>query len=335
MNNYQSKEDGNFTNTRSRQRERRFLDLAESLLADMSGRSGEIVKKRYGLHGGQRETLESIGAGYSITRERVRQIIAEATKRVAQKMDHLDFLEAEEKIIFTINRNNGIIKESEVAGKFTISGDKEANAIKFLAGVSGKIFEVEEKGVLEKVWVVSLDSAVRAKKVIAEAEKILEEEKRLLRDEEILEKLGERGFLHPESEVIGYLEAAASIRKNKVNKWGLVHWKEVSPKGTRDKVYLVLKENKKPLHFTEIAKLIDKYKLGKRKAHPQTVHNELIKDDRFVLIGRGIYALKEWGYFEGTIREVLERILAKSAKPLSKEEILDKVLKMRRVKKRP
>ena len=152
-------------------------------------------------------------------------------------------------------------------------------------------------------------------------------------DEAILEKLGERGFLHPESEVIGYLEAAAPIQKNKFGKWGLTHWKEVSPKGTREKVYLVLKENKKPLHFTEIAKLIDKYKLGKRKAHPQTVHNELIKDDRFVLIGRGIYALKEWGYFEGTIREVLENILKKSPKPLTKEEILDKVLKMRLVKK--
>ncbi|MDR3559081.1 MAG: sigma factor-like helix-turn-helix DNA-binding protein, partial [Candidatus Pacebacteria bacterium] len=236
MNNYQFKGDEKFANTRSRQNERRFLELAESLLADMSGRSGEIVKKRYGLLGGKKETLESIGDGYGITRERVRQIIAEATKRVAQKMDHPDFLEAEEKIIFTIEANNGIIRESEMAEKFSAASDKETNAVRFLAGVSGKIFEFEEKGILEKVWVVSLDSAKRAKKIIAETEKILKEEKKLLPDEEILERLSERGFLHPESELISYLEAAALIKKNKFGKWGLIHWKEVSPKGTREKV---------------------------------------------------------------------------------------------------
>ena len=113
----------------------------------------------------------------------------------------------------------------------------------------------------------------------------------------------------------------------------MTNWAEISPKGTREKVYVILKETKKPLHFTEIAELIDTYKLGARKAHPQTVHNELIKDDRFVLIGRGIYALAEWGYCEGTIKEVLKDILAKSKTPLKREDILSEVLKLRKVKK--
>ena len=96
---------------------------------------------------------------------------------------------------------------------------------------------------------------------------------------------------------------------------------------------MVLKESKKPLHFKEIAKLIDQYKLSDKKAHPQTVHNELIKDDKFVLIGRGIYALQEWGYKRGTIKEVLKDILKNSKKPLTKEEIFSEVLKLRKVKK--
>jgi hypothetical protein len=63
------------------------------------------------------------------------------------------------------------------------------------------------------------------------------------------------------------------------------------------------------------------------------VHNELIKDSRFVLIGRGIYAMREWGYQEGTIKNVIKDILSKSEKPLGKEEILEKVMKIRKVKK--
>jgi DNA-directed RNA polymerase delta subunit len=113
----------------------------------------------------------------------------------------------------------------------------------------------------------------------------------------------------------------------------MIDWTEISPKGTREKVYLVLKEHQKPLHFIEIAKTIDKFKLGKRKAHPQTVHNELIKDERFILIGRGIYALSEWGYFQGTIKEVIESILEKNKKPMDKNQIIEEVLKIRKVKK--
>jgi DNA-directed RNA polymerase delta subunit len=126
---------------------------------------------------------------------------------------------------------------------------------------------------------------------------------------------------------------ATGIKKNPFGKWGISHWKEINPKGTREKVYLVLKEKKEPLHFTQIAELIDKYKLSKKRAHPQTVHNELIKDEKFILIGRGTYALREWGYFSGTVREVLKSILSQSRKPLTKEEILTQVTKMRKVKK--
>lgn len=333
MNNYKIQEESGSNNSRLRERGAGFLELVNLLLADLPGRSREIIRRRFGLTGGKRETLEGIGGRYDITRERVRQIISEAKKRVSQKINSPEFIEAEEKIIFTIGKNNGIIKESEIAAKFNLTDPAQINAVKFLASSSPKIFEIEEKGVLEKILVVSEERLATVKKVIIETEKIFREEKKLLAEEEIFEKLSGRGLALTRNEVLSHLEAAAKVKRNKFGKWGLIHWTEVSPKGTREKVYLVLKEHGKPLHFTDIAKLIDQYKLGKRKAHPQTVHNELIKDARFVLIGRGIYALKEWGYFAGTIREVLERILRKSEKPMTKEEIMEQVLKVRRVKK--
>jgi len=88
---------------------------------------------------------------------------------------------------------------------------------------------------------------------------------------------------------------------------------------------LVFKKVGNPLHFREVTNLIE-------NAHLQTVHNEIIKDSRFVLVGRGIYALSEWGYYPGQVKEVILKILKESEKPLKKEEILEKVLSQRLVK---
>ena len=86
------------------------------------------------------------------------------------------------------------------------------------------------------------------------------------------------------------------------------------------------------MHFREIVNHINKTFELKRSAHPQTVHNELIKNDRFVLVGRGTYALSDWGYQPGRVSDVLVRVLKDAGKPLTKEEIINAVLKERNVK---
>lgn len=328
-----NKEKGKNSKISSSDKKSLFLGLSNDLLSGLNQRSREIVQKRFGLLDGKRETLDKIGRHYGITRERVRQIIFEALRNISAKTEHESFVSAEEKIIFTINQNDGIIKVSEIIEKFNSNGQAEANAIKFFALCSKKIIEAEEKNVFEKIWTVSENILSEVKKTLAEAEKIVKEEKRLFGDEEIIEKLFSTLPHLPKGKILNFLKTSATIKKNKFGKRGMKNWAEVSPKGTRERVHLVLKEHKKPLHFVEIANLIDKFELGKRKAHPQTVHNELIKDERFVLIGRGIYALKEWGYSEGTIQEVIKNILQEKKKPLKKEEIIEEVLRVRKVKK--
>jgi len=115
------------------------------------------------------------------------------------------------------------------------------------------------------------------------------------------------------------------------NKWGLTSWPEVNPKSIKDKAYLVLREQHKPLHFTQIAKYIQEFGVNQKSVTTQAVHNELIKDKRFVLIGRGIYALAEWGYTHGTVADTIKDIL-KEESPLHKDEIIKRVLKRRQVK---
>ena len=131
-----------------------------------------------------------------------------------------------------------------------------------------------------------------------------------------------------------YLAVSKVVQSNVFEKWGLNVWSDIKPRGTREKAYLILKNVKKPMHFREIAKHIDESGLHvkRSKSHPQTVHNELIKDERFVLVGRGIYALADWGYTAGTVKEVIQRILTKNEAPMSKENVMEAVLKVRQVK---
>ena len=99
---------------------------------------------------------------------------------------------------------------------------------------------------------------------------------------------------------------------------------------TVDEYWDTLKREGKPLHFLKTAQSIGE-QITKRPVHAQTVHNELIKDNRFVLVGRGLYALNEWGYQPGIVRDVIKAVLAKHG-PLSKDELIKKVLQERHVK---
>ena len=123
---------------------------------------------------------------------------------------------------------------------------------------------------------------------------------------------------------VSYLEVSKKILQNSNGLYGLKDWPEINPRGVKDKAYLVFKKLGKPLHFNEVAKLIE-------GALSQTVHNELIKDPRFILVGRGIYALKEWGYTPGQVKDVIFKILKEDG-PLTQSEILERVLKQRLVK---
>jgi predicted Zn-ribbon and HTH transcriptional regulator len=132
-----------------------------------------------------------------------------------------------------------------------------------------------------------------------------------------------------------HVSALASISKQLAHlrdSWGLTKWPTVNPKNIRDKIYVILADNKKPLHFSEIAKSIKDSSFKRKDVTTQAIHNELIKDKRFVLIGRGIYALDNWGYSKGTVSDIIAQVLKDSPEPLHRDEIVKRVLKSRQVK---
>lgn len=311
-----------------------FAEILKQIVSDFSERSQEIIFSRYGVFNSHAMTLEEIGKKYGITRERVRQVIREVLKKMREKKNDQLFGQVQERIILAIRENGGIMDEKKLLSTLGKGVASEAAAVSFFLECMETIVPVEEKGEIIFSYMLPDFEIEKWRKIKNEAVNILKEQKKPLSVEEIFEKFNQNLKVDFSKEILqNYLEVSDEIRQNTFAKWGISKWKEISPKGTREKSYLVLKEAGNPLHFREIAKKIDQYHLNKKKTHPQTVHNELIKDKNFVLVGRGIYALVEWGYKKGTVKDVIEEILKKAAKPLTRDEILKKVLEIRHVKK--
>ena len=145
-----------------------------------------------------------------------------------------------------------------------------------------------------------------------------------------LEEVKDLNEKYKDEEIIKrWLGISHKIGKNPLGEWGRTSSPNVNAKGMRDYAFLVIRKHGSPIHFKEVAKAITQY--FNKKAHVATTHNELIKDKRFVLVGRGLYALAEWGYMSGVVKDVIRSILTKEG-PLTKEKIVEKVLKERYVK---
>lgn len=311
-----------------------FFLVLESLLKQLPERSQAIIKNRFGIGENKTKTLEETGKIFGITRERVRQIITDSIKKISQKKDYPDFAKAQSVLFFTISKNSGIIKKVDISNKFSQGKEREANAFNFFSFCCANSLFLEDEDI-EKSWILDKSIVEKVKQVKVAAEAILIEKKRPIKEEIFINEIQRKTLENSltQKEILDFLQVLKKVKANKFGKWGMAGWKEINPRSTREKIYAVLQEEGKPLHFSQIAKLIDRFHLGKKKAHPQTIHNELIKNDQFVLIGRGIYALKEWGYSKGTVEDVLKRIIKSSRIPLKKEDILKEIFKIRQVKK--
>ncbi|MFZ2299592.1 MAG: HTH domain-containing protein [Candidatus Moraniibacteriota bacterium] len=313
-----------------------FTPALEQFLERLPIRSRHIVAARFGTQTARPKTLEEIGRTYQITRERVRQVIGSALKFLANEREHPLFVKISARIQSTLEGKSGILKTDALLGTLAPAGGKERGAVLAFIECLPVISTEKATKEYEKVYVLKDFSFAEWKKVKDMAKTILVEADQALDGETLYARFKEKGGTVSQQEFFDFLAVAKDVCQNVFGKWGLVGWSDIKPRGTREKAHLVLKTVGKPLHFREIASLIDTYGLKNKKkseSHPQTVHNELIKDKRFVLVGRGTYALSEWGYTKGTVREVLGDILRKAAAPLSREQVLEEVLKVRQVKK--
>ncbi len=307
------------------------VNLVMDLLSQLKDRDREIVAKRFGLDGLEIETLESIGKRYNLTRERVRQIEKDSLNFLKKKKPKQ--LEESLQLIFdTMIENGNIMSEEYLMQNVLInkSDPKEVRAVRFLMNLGEQFVNLKETPKLYESWHIVGFDLKKLESVISKFEEILENNHNVMSQTDLFQKSG----LDMNEKVLeSYLAAAKSIQINPFSEIGLKHWSEVKPRDVGDKAYLVLKHHGKPEHYSEITKIINDYKFDTRTAYQETVHNELIKDSRFVLIGRGIYALAEWGYKKGVVADVIREVMKALGRPLSRDEIIEEVLKRRQVKR--
>ena len=298
-----------------------YSKICADLISDLKEREKEVISRRFGLNGKTRETLESIGQDFGITRERVRQIQMVAMEKIKPKLSQYQKVFQYFREYF---KKFGNLRKEETA-LFELGGENWKDEVYFLLSLQKPFQRLGENNDFYSFWLIDKDSLKPAKETINFLFQKLQKLGKPLAKKELSSFLPLEETVWDKRFISSILEISKKIQKNKEGLYGLKDWPEINPRGIKDKAYLVFKKIGKPLHFTDIAKLIE-------GSHLQTVHNELIKDSRFVLVGRGIYALSEWGYLPGQVKEVIWKILKESEKPLKKEEILEKVLSQRLVK---
>jgi len=308
--------------------------LTKKFIGHLQDRSSDVIVSRFGLGADlEHKTLEAIGEKYGITRERVRQIEHAALGAIRK---HSVF--KEESQVFTelkalIKDLGSFIEEGELLTH--ISPDKSTqNHVHFYLVLGDDFKKIKEDDHFKSRWhtddtlsvqiheaLHSLYGALGDGELVTEGDFITRfiEECRKVNAAVLSEEVARR-----------YLRTSKKIAKNPLGEWGRAGTSGVKTRGIKDYAYLMMRKHGSPMHFREVAKAISE--TFNKKTHTATCHNELIKDSRFILVGRGIYALKEWGYKPGIVREVIKDIIRKYG-PLSKEDIVDHVMKERYLKK--
>ncbi len=309
-------------------------EVTQSLVSPLPKRSQSVVIKRFGLDGTDSQTLESIGQDFDITRERVRQIVNQSIKKIRKSDVINEHAEVFSSLRSEIEGMGSLVAEDELLSHLA-EDDKEQSHYYFLLNVSPDFKRVKSNSKYHHRWSLSdsitdaVHEAIDSLRKKLSKKELVTEEKLLQMFREDLAKGLEDVDQHDDALLKRWLGVSKEIDSNPLGEWGPSSSPIVRLKGMRDYAYLVLKKHGSPMHFSEVTQKIEE--LFGRSAHQATTHNELIRDARFVLVGRGLYALKEWGYREGVVRDVIADILREEG-PLQKDDIIERVLRERYVK---
>jgi len=308
--------------------------ITKKLLSVLNERSQDVLIQRYGLDAKNpsKSTLEAIGKKYKITRERVRQIEEHSLSTIRKSDNYTEFQKIFKEVQGVIGEIGGLVAEDELLEEFS-SSESIQNHVHFLLVVGDPFFKKKEDSQFSHRWYLDEDLSTKVENSIKNLYASLGNDE-IVPESEIIqnffEHLKEVSEDYKSEEIAKrWLRLSKKITSNPLGEWGRADSSNINVKGIRDYAFLVIRKHGSPIHFKEVAEQITD--LFGKKAHVATCHNELIKDPRFVLVGRGLYALTDWGYSTGVVRDVIKDIIQKNG-PLTKEEIIDKVLKERYVK---
>ncbi len=307
--------------------------LVKRLLAAAPERARGVLLRRFGLgSSAKRETLEAIGDRSSITRERVRQIEAAGLEAIRASKPYKDAGSAFDELSKAIESLGALVPEDLLLAALG-KDDRAQNRFRFLLVLHSGFFRERETDDFLARWHIDAATAKKIHEALTKLYLALPDDQVIPEGElldQFLDELKGVNDAYKNEEVLKrWLSLSKRIGRNPLAEWGKASAPAIRTKGIRDYAYLTIKRHGKPMHFSDVATTIGT--LFSRKAHVATTHNELIKDPRFVLVGRGLYALTEWGYTPGVVRDVIRDILSQEG-PLKKEAIIERVKLARFVK---
>lgn len=313
--------------------------IIEDLFMVLSPKEKEVVIKRFALDGKARQTLESIGKKFGVTRERIRQIEKIAITKLRRTAANTKLRLVTDLALQMLNKNGGVMTEDElveqVLDTIKSTDDVDGYVIKLALVIHPEINKVNKSDSVFPYYLLKTVSTKDVEVVSKRAMNLLNKKGDVLSEGKLLSDLSldlsSADHEYTPEFIFSSIKTDKRLKKVESN-WGLMTWRHVNPKSIRDKAYIILKKAQKPLHFDEIAKRIKEAEFDHKSVTTQAVHNELIRYEHFVLVGRGLYGLKEWGYTEGTVSDIIENLLTKKS-PMTKQEITAGVLKQRHVKK--
>ena len=310
-----------------------FSKQIENFLLLLTQKERHVVERRFNLDKKERATLEEIGQFYSVTRERIRQIEKNALNKLKRNLENGPLIEVGNLAYDLIMSANGVIREDQLIAKLlTQRQDYSVEALQLILSIDRRFVRIPNTVSFYPYLKLIALSQSDLETVCNQSVDILVKSKSTMSAQALLKQLGNVKTLDLNDTMYKSLvQIDKKIKYLDESSIGLVEWRHINPRTLRDKIFYVLRTNKSPMHFVDISNKIIEYSFDKKKINLQAVHNELIRHDEFILIGRGIYGLSEWGYVPGTVAEVISNIL-KGKPSLSQEAIVDEVLKQRKVK---
>lgn len=308
--------------------------VTKRMLGGLPPRAYEVIVNRFGLTDDtQRKTLEAIGQKYGITRERVRQIENTALALIRKSESFKNEKEVFEELKKLMHTLGAVVEEQDLLNH--LSKDKlTQNHIHLYLTLGNEFTKHKEDEHFKTRWSVDTEVSEQIHKSLKNLFENLSEDQLISEGELIarfLDEVKDLAEQYKNEEIAKrWLSISKKISKNPLGEWGKSTSSSIKTRGVKDYAFLMMRKHGSPMHFREVAKAVAN--TFDKKCHVATCHNELIKDPRFVLVGRGIYALSEWGYKTGVVREVIKELLKKNGS-MTKEEIVDQVMKERYLKK--
>lgn len=306
--------------------------LTDTALEALSEHQRRVLVLRFGLDGGKKRTLQEIADGYSLTRERIRQVQNAAVVNLGTdsraEILHPVFSRLEE----VLQDCGGSASEAIIGTSCQVSTEVEKRYLHLLLQSGQSFFFSSSTPDIACYWYLDKRHKDAVDLTLGRVHDEVVGRDGLLVDsvlEDVFKVASESCVEDLPSDRGDVMSLSLKVKQNPLGEWGLATHPEIALSSLSGYIRLVLREAGEPLHFREIADRVSK--IRNRICHRGSCHNELVRRNDFVLVGRGLYALKDMGYRPGTIADIIVAGM-KERGPMTQEEIVAYVSKERHVK---